>query len=165
MQLSFHFRSRWWWTFCCSFFLSHFLLSLLLLAFAALHCTIRQRYSSIAQNRRGADIIFLSFLTILPFFVLTLTHGTVAHALTHTLGLFSLLFCCCRYNLFCSSQTTQTQNLLLFCCTTLCGAMHVRVSPSFAIQYRTTNDALFSSKRHTHSLNKLFFSRFRFLPT
>lgn len=99
--------------FCSRF--SHFLLSLLLLACAALALHyIRQRYSSIAQNPRGADINFLSLLTILPFFVLTHTlHWTCT--CTYSLKQFSLVFYCCRYILFCSSHTdtTQTQNLLL----------------------------------------------------
>lgn len=96
----------------CSLF-SHFLLSLLLLACAALALHyIRPQYSSIAQNPRGADINFLSFLTILPFFVLTHTNCTALHM--HQ-AIFSLVFYCCRYILFCSSHTdtTQTQNLLL----------------------------------------------------
>lgn len=128
----------------------------------------RQRYSSIAQNRRGADINFLSFLTQFnSFFVLTHTPSHCAHytcTCTDTLKRYFSYFAVVYLVLHVPTQQRKT-----YYCSfdALLSAMHVRVSPSFAVSISHDYHALFSSKTtHTYTLDTvaLFFFSFSFSP-
>lgn len=155
MQISCHFRSRWWWAFCCC----SFALSILTL-FVIFAVHYRQRYSSIVQNPRRGYYYFLSshnFAVTRSLF--WHTHSTCT--CTYTLKLFSLsLSCILLYFCFISCFALHTQHKTCYCSfdALLSAVQCMCAFQPLSFQYRTTM-MHFSLLKHTqHSCT--FFSRF-----
>lgn len=154
MQVSFHFRSH----DGGGHFVAALLLSILTLFViftpASLRCTGTALYpSTIFFNRsKSARRGYEFFIFAHNFAVLCFDTHTVLHC-TCTKQFSLLYFTVVGISCFALRTQTQHKHKTCYCCSfdallSAVGAMHVRVSPSFAFQYRTT---MMHFSLHTHT--------------